>query len=93
MRTVVRNSFARQTITAERVTVLSPTAVEAGCTFCGNVRFRRTRALRAWLYRFHVDDDQGGRHSGTIAGGRLFCSRRCCEAYTGQPFDDTKGGR
>lgn len=83
MRHVVRNSFARQTITAER---MSTATMTSGCTECGGVR--NTRGRR-WLYRFHVEDDQGARHSGPIAGGKLFCSRGCCEAYTGQNFDET----
>ena len=89
MRTVVRNSFARQTIRAERVTVASANS----CAECGDRRIGRTRRradgtahVTEWLYRFHVDDDQGSRHSGPIAGGKLFCSRGCCEAYTGQDF-------
>lgn len=88
MRTVVRNSFARQSIMAERVRVWSPTlgGSTASCVFCGTVR---NAGPQGWLYRFHVDDDQGARHSGPIAGGKLFCSRGCCEAYTGQNFDET----
>lgn len=82
MRTVVRNSFARNTIVAERVRAHGST-----CTKCGQVRGQHVRT--AWLYRFHVDDDQGSRQSGPIAGGKLFCSRGCCEAYTDQPFDET----
>jgi hypothetical protein len=81
MRLVVRNSFARHTIMAERVRVVSQT-----CEFCGS---QRRTPTRLWLYRFHVDDDQGARDSGPIAGGKLFCSRDCCESYTRQPFDET----
>lgn len=40
------------------------------------------------LYRFHVDDDSGTRHSGAIANGKLFCSRSCAESYIGHPFDE-----
>lgn len=89
MRTVIRNSFARHSVTAERV----PT--DATCAWCGSQRIphRHPAATpRAWLYRFHVDDDSGPRNSGPIAGGRLFCSRGCAEAYTDRPFDETKGG-
>lgn len=90
MRTVVRNSFARQSIRSERVTVDHATC----CTECGQQRYKPhsyldphdPRARRPWLYRFHVDDDQGSRHSGPIAGGKLFCSRGCAEAYLGQDF-------
>ena len=91
MRLVVRNSFARHSILAERVQPGGRT-----CAFCGTVRYGKPKALghgatatRIWLYRFHVDDDQGSRQSGPIAGGKLFCSRGCCEAYTDQPFDET----
>lgn len=86
MRTVVRNSFARHTIQAERVS----TPYGESCANCGTVRWGRTGASAPWLYRFHVDDDQGSRHSGPIAGGKLFCSRDCAETYTGQPFDETR---
>jgi hypothetical protein len=79
MRTVTRNSFARQSIVAHVIRTLGL----ATCANCGGQRFSRGRS---WLYRFHVDDDQGARHSGPIAGGKLFCSRGCCESYTGQPF-------
>lgn len=98
MRTVVRNSFARQTIRAERVQVglVAPGGTPTRtCTECGGFRasYPRTigahsRPVRGWLYRFHVEDDQGPRHSGPIADGKLFCSRGCCEAYTGQNFDE-----
>lgn len=90
MRTVVRNSFARQTIVAERVQVLINGQT---CAECGGAREYRDQRRRPagwrWLYRFHVDDDQGPRQSGPIAQGKLFCSRECCETYTGQPFDET----
>ena len=81
MRTVYRDSFARHTIKAERVTVSHDTCIE-----CGTVRGRAScfEATGArWLYRFHVDDDQGARGSGPILGGKLFCSRACAEAYGG----------
>ncbi len=85
MRTVVRNSFARQTILAERVSY--PMYPPSGrCAWCGNVR--QTTAGDGWLYRFHVDDDSGRRHSGPIADGRLFCSRQCAETYIGRRFDE-----
>lgn len=88
MRTVVRNSCARHTIRAERV----PTPYGETCQECGTVRWGRPGSTVAkWLYRFHVDDDQGARHSGPIAGGKLFCSRGCCEQYTGQAFDESRG--
>lgn len=97
MRTVVRNSFARQSIRSERIRITLP---HAGCTECGAVRQEVKRYLdphdprvRSWLYRFHVDDDSGPRHSGPIAGGRLFCSRECAETFVGQPFDECAGGR
>lgn len=83
MRTVVRNSFARHSILAERVRAHGST-----CTECGQVRGQHVRT--AWLYRFHVDDDQGSRHSGPIADGKLFCSRGCAESYTGQNFDESR---
>jgi hypothetical protein len=87
-RSVVRNSFARHSIMAEVVRVTIST-----CDWCGGRRERRRggQVTGHWLYRFHVDDDQGKRQSGPIAGGRLFCSRECCETYVGQPFDETKG--
>ena len=81
MRTVIRNSFARHSIRSERVPVTHGT-----CHYCGSVR--ETKGRR-WLYRFHVDDDSGSRHSGPIANGKLFCSRDCCESYTGRNFDET----
>ena len=95
MRTVVRDSFARHTIRAERV----PTPYGETCTFCGTVRYGRPTTEgpaasaahprpRPWLYRFHVDDDSGARCSGPILGGRLFCSRDCAEVYSGQPFNE-----
>ena len=88
MRTVVRNSFARQTIAAERIA----TPYGESCAECGSVRWGRpTSTVARWLYRFHVDDDQGSRQSGPIADGRLFCSRDCAESYLGHPFDETKG--
>jgi hypothetical protein len=86
MRTVVRNSFARHTIRAERVTVNGQG--DESCHECGSVRMLPSG--RKWLYRFHVDDDSGPRHSGPISDGRLFCSRSCAEAYTGRSFDETK---
>ncbi len=87
MRTVVRNSFARQTILAERVSY--PMYPPSGtCAECGNVR--QARNGRGWLYRLHVDDDSGRRHSGPIAEGRLFCSRPCAEQYLGGAFDEGK---
>jgi len=89
MRTIIRNSFARQSILSERVrTNATYPPVQKDCTECGNVR--RTPKGETWLYRFHVDDDQGSRHSGPIAGGKLFCSRNCAESYTGQSFDETR---
>jgi hypothetical protein len=84
MRTVVRNSFARQTILSERVPVSS---LSGGCTECGG---QRGPEDRPWLYRFVVEDDQGARHSGPIANGRLFCSRACAEMYLGQSFDECR---
>lgn len=94
MRAVVRNSFARQTIQAERVALsrhLQPIRPELrhACEWCGGVRV--TKRGDTWLYRFHVDDDQGRRQSGPIAGGKLFCSRGCCESHTGRPFDEREG--
>jgi hypothetical protein len=87
MRTVVRNSFARHTITAERV----PTPNGESCSDCGTVRWGRPTSQTApWLYRFHVADDQGSRQSGPIAGGKLFCSRSCAESYIGRSFDETR---
>lgn len=88
MRTVVRNSFARQSIRAERVHVSAGT-----CTNCGSVRRHVTKSGAysfPWLYRFHVDDDQGARQSGPIADGKLFCDRACAESYIGRSFDETK---
>ncbi len=88
MRTVTRNSFARQTITAERVHVVAAT-----CRECGQQRGDVSPCClerRPWLYRFHVDDDQGSRHSGPLANGLLFCSRGCAETYLGQSFDETR---
>lgn len=94
MRTVIRNSFARHSILAERVRVGGQS-----CAWCGSIRGTSKpgpasdptpRVAKPWLYRFHVDDDQGARGSGPIAGGNLFCSRQCCETYTGQPFDETR---
>jgi len=92
MRTVVRNSFARHTIKSERVRVDMHTT----CTECGSVRTSQRvpdRPAVLWLLRFHVDDDQGSRSSGPIAGGKLFCSRSCAEGYTGRSFDETRGAR
>ena len=95
MRTVVRNSFARQTIRSERVRVTfrAGQQIDHGstCEWCGSQRFTTNRegsTSGAWLYRFHVDDDQGSRHSGPIAGGKLFCSRSRAETYTGSSFSD-----
>lgn len=91
MRTVVRNSFARQTIQAERVLVRWNFAGDTSgetCTECGQQRPHRTLKGQGWLYRFSVDDDQGSRHSGPIAGGKLFCSRGCIESYLGQSLSD-----
>jgi hypothetical protein len=100
VRTVVRNSFARNTVTAERVRVgVVPPGGKPStdCAWCGGFRATypktlgaHSRPVSAWLYRFHVDDDGGRRNSGPIAGGRLFCSRGCCESYTGQSLDETK---
>lgn len=86
MRSVVRNSFARHSILAERQHV----GVTSGCTECGQSRQSHGSAPH-WLYRFHIDDDQGSRHSGPIADGKLFCSRNCAESYIGHSFDETKG--
>jgi hypothetical protein len=83
MRYVVRNSFARNTIRSERISEQNAT-----CSWCGG---KRVTGLHEWLYRFHVDDDSGSRHSGLIAEGKLFCSRGCCEAYIGHNLDETKG--
>ena len=80
MRTVVRNSFARHSITAERVSSQGRT-----CHYCGSVRDTRGQT---WLYRFYVDPDSG--RMGLIADGNLFCSRDCCESYTGRNFDETR---
>ena len=80
MRTVVRNSFARQSITAE---VVSTATMTAGCTECGNVRHSRGHR---WLYRFHLEPDSG--RTQLIASGKLFCSRGCCETYIGQSFSE-----
>lgn len=92
MRTVVRNSFARQSIRAERVPVTATChdtrADVRTCEWCGQ---QRITAGHSWLYRFHVDDDGGPRRSGPLADGKLFCSRGCCEAYTGQNFNETEG--
>ena len=96
MRYVTRNPFARFTILSERVQVgtVPPNGVPTRtCTECGGFRARyprtlgaHTRPVFAWLYRFHVDNDQGPRQSGPLADGKLFCSRVCAESYTGQPF-------
>ena len=85
MRTVCRNSFARHTITAERVAVTEQGPGSGDCENCGSVR---GKPGRLFLYRFHVDDDSGPRHSGPLADGKLFCSRSCAEAYIGRPFDE-----
>lgn len=86
MRTVVRNSFARHTIRAERV----PTRYGESCQECGTVRWGRPASQSApWLYHFHVDNDSGSRHSGPLANGKLFCSRDCAEIYVGYRFDET----
>lgn len=84
MRIVVRNSFARHTIRAERVRVRH-SAEHTGntCTFCGS---QRTTNGKSWLYRFHMDDGQGPRNSGPILNGKLFCSRDCAESYIGHSF-------
>ncbi len=87
MRTVVRNSFARHTIKAERVRVTP--FVNGNCTECGQTR---GPTGNPWLYRFRVDDDSGPRHSAPIADGKLFCSRACAETFTGQRFDETQQG-
>lgn len=85
-RTVVRNSFARHTITSARVA----TPFGESCAMCGTVRWGRpTSQVAPWLYRFSVNDDQGSRQSGPVAGGKLFCSRGCAEAYLGRSFDET----
>lgn len=95
MRTVVRNSFARHTIKSEYVPVNAGTT----CTECGSVREKKRKPHMVsygpilYLYRFHVDDDQGARTSGPIIGGKLFCSRSCAESYSGQSFDETRGAR
>ena len=81
MRTVVRNSFARQSMLAECVY----DDLRRGCTECGQLR--TTPAGRSWLYRYHVDDDS--RHSGPMADGRLFCCRSCAEAWLSQAFNET----
>ena len=81
MRQVVRNSFARETVYAERVT-----ASAGACVECGQRRY--TRSGKGWLYRFLVQSD-GGR-SGYAANGNVFCSRSCAETYIGQSFDETR---
>lgn len=89
MNYVTRNPFARFTIRSERVPTTANTdgtRIGQTCTECGSQRLQR-QGTRAYLLRFHVDDDQGPRHSGPIANGKLFCSRACCEQYTGQRFD------
>jgi hypothetical protein len=78
MRTVVRNSFARETITSERVRTNRET-----CAWCGSAG--RGTDGRRWLLRFHVDRD---RNSGPILGGRLYCERSCAESYAGRDFDE-----
>ena len=81
----MRNSFARQTIRAERV------RTDTTCEWCGSQRIphRNPACLPAsWLYCFHVDDDSGSCHSGPIANGKLFCCRDCAESYIGHPFDE-----
>ena len=86
MRTIVRNSFAHETIESERVhTPLS-------CTWCGQHRVTAGRGARGrtYLLRFHVSGDSA-RTSGPIIGGKLFCSRECGESYLGRSFDETKG--
>jgi hypothetical protein len=88
MRTVVRNSFARHTVMSEQIHTTHET-----CAECGQVRYRRSAhgLLKPYLYRFHVDDDQGGsRRSGPVGNGKMFCCRSCAEAYIGQPFDETQ---
>lgn len=73
MRNVMRDPFARGTLTAERVH--SPAGT---CSWCGQLR--TTRNGRPWLYRFGWDDDQNSpRYSGKDS--RLFCSRSCRETY------------
>jgi hypothetical protein len=97
MRTVCRNSFARHSIEAERVRVVQRVTLGngtaqsggPGCAECGQQRIPPD-GYGAWLYRFHVVDDQGPRHSGPIAGGKLFCSRECCEAYASTRFDELR---
>lgn len=92
MRHIVRNSFARNSIMAERVCVQQNQGYyglgNATCTECGSVRVPARG--KPYLYRFHVDDDQGARTSGPIANGRLFCCRGCAESYIGNSFDETK---
>lgn len=96
-RHVIRNSFARHSIYSERVRVPVRAGQEIGpdttCAWCGSQRFitRDGSTSGAYLYRFHVDDDNGSRCSGPIAHGKLFCSRGCAETYIDKPFDETKG--
>ena len=45
MRTVIRNSFARQTIRAERIGVTEQGPGSGDCAYCGSVRGRPARLL------------------------------------------------
>ena len=81
MRTVIRNSFARNTIIARRVHDVSTT-----CKWCGNRR--TTRNGRPWLYQFSQENDGLLNTLHAIPG--LFCSRSCAETYHGASFDETR---
>lgn len=85
MRTVVRNSFARETIQSARIHV-----VNATCHNCGSQRHTvRKGKTYTWLLRFHVDGESS-RSSGPIADGKLFCSRSCVESYIGRNLDESR---
>lgn len=68
---VLRDSFARFTITKERL--YHPVST---CAWCGQVALFRGRRC---LYQFVIEYD-GGRDS---PGSRLFCSYGCYSTYYG----------
>lgn len=93
MRTVVRNSFAHETILAERISFpLAAFIVGGGCSWCGQVHYVKNDPRTVWLYRFHVDGESA-RNSGPIAGGKTFCSRSCVESYIGRSLAEQKANK
>lgn len=81
MLTTGRNPFARESISAELVSVDHRTGPT--CAWCGgHGAWSKSDPDRYFLRRYRVTPDSGP--PGYVAGARLFCSIGCARSYQGE---------